>query len=117
MRPEEIDLGYAPRRRSDVVAVEVDGELIVFDPRSKGTHKLNRLGALLWEVMDGTSTLAELSEDLAAVFAQPPSAIQGEVVAFVRALGEVGLLDEVRPTDERGEEPAGHAGESPARRP
>lgn len=98
--PSEITLQHAPRRRGDVTAVELDGELVVYESERGGVHKLDTVATVLWHCFDGSVTLAEIVEDLQTVFDRDPQVLASDVVDYVRELGHVGLLEGVRPASE-----------------
>lgn len=86
-------LGFddAPRRRPDVVGVEVDGEAVLYDSRDGALHRLNPVATVLWHCLDGSVTLGELAEDLRTAV---PDAVGGAdgVLDYARQLDALGLL-------------------------
>lgn len=91
----EIDESLVPRVRRDVAAVELDGEAVLLD--GTGTvHTLNPTATLVWQCLDGTSSLREIIDDLAWVFDEAGRAsIADDVVALAQDLGRKGLLEGV----------------------
>lgn len=97
VRTDEITLDLVPRPRGDLSSVEVDGEAVVYTPRG-GVHRLDRLATVLWRCFDGTTSLRELADDLADVFADEHLArLRGDLLVYARDLGRAGLLDGVEP--------------------
>lgn len=90
--PEAITLDYSPRRREDVVGVELDGELVLYHPTQVDLHKLNGVATVLWNSFDGSVTLRELSEDLQAVIEGAGDEVAKDVLCYARQLGSCGLL-------------------------
>lgn len=73
-------------------AVDLDGEIVVFNPTNGQVHQLDRIGSLLWDFLDGTATVAELVDDVAAAFSAPRAAVDADVKAFLAELDFGGLL-------------------------
>ena len=65
------------------IAWAVVGEEVVILDRSDAVHVISSTGALLWQLLDGTATVAELAADVAAVFERPSDVAIAEVSSFV----------------------------------
>ena len=57
-------------------------------------HSLNRLGTLIWRLVDGGSTVAGLVAALRAELEDPPDTLEADVQAFVAGLRERGLIEQ-----------------------
>ncbi len=84
-----IDLGarYAPS--DDVVAREIEGELIIV-PIASGIgdledeiYTLNETGRAIWKQLDGQLALQEVVKDLSVRFEAAPGEIEQDVVGLV----------------------------------
>ena len=75
------------RLKPDVIAVpakgliehEVEDELILYDPRTDGTHVLNGTAAIVWFLVDGERTLAEVESELADLYGLDRSVVALDV--------------------------------------
>ena len=85
-------VGAQPRRRPDVVWEELDGEVVIYDPAHTTSHLLNPSAAVIWALLDGSATLAEVAADLAETFGVEPTAMLDDVSSTVAALECQGLL-------------------------
>lgn len=64
------------RLKPDVIAVpvkgliehEVEEELVLYDPRTDGTHVLNGTAAVVWFLTDGKRTVADVESELADLY-------------------------------------------------
>jgi hypothetical protein len=74
------------RRRSDVVAVELDGRVVVFHEPTGRVRSFNPTGSMLWRVLDGTSTVGELADAIAEELGVEPSVARADVRSFVAGL-------------------------------
>ncbi len=85
-------LGPRPTVTVQTVA-EPDGEVtLLVDEGSGATVSVDELSALVWSLLDGTSSLREIVVDLAGAFGTPADRVGADVVALFRALGRSGLL-------------------------
>lgn len=89
---------WAPAVRSDVETAVIDGEMVIFDPTSSLVHQLNAIGSVVWQLLDGSSTVAELVADLAEVFEVPTEQVWSDVRQLLNMMGEQDLLAD---TDQR----------------
>lgn len=48
------------RRRSDVASRIIEGEAIIVKIKTGENYSLNRVGALVWQMADGTHTLVDI---------------------------------------------------------
>lgn len=70
----------------------MDGELVIFDPAGSGVHQLDAVGALVWQLLDGRSPVAELVADLADAFGADEAQVATDVDALLDDLRSAGLL-------------------------
>jgi PqqD family protein of HPr-rel-A system len=87
----------APKVRSDLTVVELDGEAVVYDERSGDLHHLNPTAMVVFSQLDGTVSVRELAGEIAEVLGTSPEEIERQVVGVVSDFGEAGLLEPVRP--------------------
>lgn len=78
--------------RPDVVQVEIDGEIVLYDDSAKVMHRLNPIAGQVWRCLDGSGSLAEVAADLADVYQADPGQVLTDVVATARQFGSAGLL-------------------------
>jgi hypothetical protein len=71
----------------------VEGETIIFDRDGGVIHQLNRTASYIWERCDGQSTLADMAQQLAEAFDVEPTIAATDVVAIVKRLQQLHLLE------------------------
>lgn len=81
-----------PRVRGDLTVVVLDGEAVVYDEVSGELHHLNASATLVFELLDGTSTIRELATDVADAFGKQPQEIETQIRKLVRQFRQLGLL-------------------------
>ncbi len=82
-----------PRRRNDVMESHVGDEFMLQQLGSEQEFWLNRSGRLIWELCDGTRTLAQIEVELAARFSDPDRTLQSDVRATIEQLCQAGVLE------------------------
>lgn len=95
-----LDGSFAPAISPSVGWVEIDGEVVVLDPDSEQVHLLSRSGALLWQLLDGETTVDELARDVAFAFDLDAERALEDVSAFVLEVATSGLLADAAETTE-----------------
>jgi len=95
----DVNTSYTPS--DDVVAREIEGELIIV-PIASGIgdiederFTLNDTGRAIWTELDGKRNLKDVVELLSAEFKEPADEIERDVVGFVEELVKRGILVEV----------------------
>lgn len=82
-----------PCRAADTAYRMVDDEMIVVTASGSNILALNRTGALVWELADGSRSLDDLAAAVCEEFAVDVDLARRDVLAFVDALDEEGLLE------------------------
>ncbi len=88
-----MELDVTPVRRPGLVDVPVDGETIVVDEESARLHHLDAVASAVWQQLDGTRTVGEVTAALVAAFDAPSDQIEADVRDLVGSLVENGLLN------------------------
>jgi len=56
-------------------------------------YSLEEVGSRIWELSDGTRTIAEIAQSLAGEFSQPPADIERDAVELVTDLAHENLVE------------------------
>lgn len=94
---DQIDGRFVASPRSDVVGVEIEGEVVLVDGATGLVRHLDPIGSIVWQCLDGVSANDDISKDLAAGFKADPAVVTNDVLELVRTLGRQGLLEGVEP--------------------
>jgi hypothetical protein len=89
---DAIDAAFTATARSDVVAVDVDGEIVLYDDSRGVLHRLNPTASALWQCLDGNGTLGEIAADMADVFRVDGDRVLVDVLMAAREFAQQGLL-------------------------
>lgn len=82
-----------PPRRDDVVVEELDGEAVLFDPRSGNTYRLNETALAVWRSCDGRATTRDIALHLAAAYAVEFEVALDQVEQVAALFAQALLLD------------------------
>ncbi len=111
---DAIDSAFTAMARRDVIAVDVDGEIVLYDDSRGVLHRLNPTASALWQRLDGTGTLGEIAADMADVFEVDCDRVLADVLMAARAFAQQGLLDGVgEPPELDDEDRSGEGGRGP----
>lgn len=92
---DEIDGSFVPRALSEVAWIEIDGEAVLLVEGTTRLHWLNPTGTVVWNYLDGSVALDELSDELSSAFGVERDVIFQDVLGVVREFGKAGLLEGV----------------------
>jgi hypothetical protein len=95
MTPDAISEAFAPAMRASVAAEEIEGDVVLYDDATGCVHVLNGTAAAIAAALDGVATIAEIVDELVAVYAAPPEQVRIDVLDVVRQLGTQSLLEGV----------------------
>ena len=114
MTAREMDkrLPQTPCKRSDIIVRELDGEAVLYDPRSGAVHRFNAATLTVWNACDGSTDLGGMTETFADRFGLSTERADAHVRKAIRELAKRDVfLDaddvEVRVLGESTNEPAG----------
>jgi hypothetical protein len=97
-----IDLATYPVPSEQVVGRQLDGEAVVVLPEQGRVKVLNEVGARVWELADGSRTVAEIVAILAREYAADPGLIEQDVLVFLNQLvAAEGMTLQKEPVDRR----------------
>ena len=65
---------------------------MIYDERNGDLHRLNQTAALVFSLLDGSSTVEELARDVGEAFSMPAGEIEGQLRALVVQFGDSHLL-------------------------
>jgi hypothetical protein len=85
--------GRIPRRAEAVAWQRIDGELVLLQAAVGRLLGVNDLGALVWELVDGTRTVAEIITIIAREHPADAGRVAGDVEAYLRDLASERLVE------------------------
>jgi len=88
MRPEQL-----LSRRKDLFGRELEGELILFDPLTNVTHRLNPTASFVYSCCDGRTRLEDIVEQYHEAFGVDLQISRRDVEHVINSLNRLALLD------------------------
>jgi hypothetical protein len=88
--------GYRPRRREGVLDIDMGDGFILFDDASSLVHHLNPSATLIWQLCDGTGSVADLARDIAAEYELDEPTIRGQVADVIAEFDALELVEDAR---------------------
>lgn len=105
--PGSLDATFVGRRRPTVAAAELEGEVVLYDEDTDRVHVLNPTAGLVWDCLDGETSLAELAAELSRHFQADRDVVHRQVLDLARQLAQEGLVVEASDSpDAAGRPPA-----------
>ncbi|HEY0707354.1 MAG TPA: PqqD family protein [Polyangia bacterium] len=81
-----------PRRLQGVREGKILGSLFLEIPGRADTVSLNSSGAAIWEVCDGSHSVAEINQRLESRFEMTPGSLQADIEVVIKRLEDIGAL-------------------------
>jgi pyrroloquinoline quinone biosynthesis protein D len=85
-------LDARPRRLEGVLAQEAQGQTVLLRLEDGGYYALDEVGAAVWELCDGSRSVAQMVAALGQQFDAPEATIRADVLEFVEELQDERLL-------------------------
>ncbi len=79
-------------RNSDLISASFDEDLVMLSIQTGRYYGVNSVGRRIWELLEESRTVASLCDRLVQEFEVTPLKCQEEVLIFLNALNEQGLL-------------------------
>jgi hypothetical protein len=91
-----VDDATRPRQAAGVREFPLgDAEMLLMSEGRQVVHTLNASAWAVWDLCDGTRTVARIAEEIGALLDRPAEELQGDIARTVQQLGSLALLDAV----------------------
>jgi PqqD family protein of HPr-rel-A system len=94
--PLTVPADYMPVKASDVLELDMEDGFILFNHDSSLVHHLNPSAAIIWQLCDGSASVMELADDIAAEFKLDGAEARGQVAGVVAEFEALGLVVDAR---------------------
>jgi hypothetical protein len=92
------DAALDPKKRTDVNARNIEGEVVILDRRNGAIHQLNQTAAFVWDLCNGDTSLEAIAARLTEAFEIDLDAARRDVGTTLDTLNAIGLLEATRRT-------------------
>ncbi len=97
-----VPMDYVPRRHADVLELDLEDGLILYDRDSSLVHHLNPSARIVWFLCDGSASVRQLAQEIGDEYGLDPGPIRSQIADLVAELDAVGLLEDAGVTPEPG---------------
>ncbi|SDS28712.1 Coenzyme PQQ synthesis protein D (PqqD) [Paenibacillaceae bacterium GAS479] len=80
------------QRQEFIETAELDGEWVLLDLDSHSITKVNEMGGYIWELLENSQTISQLTDRIASEYDADRAQVQSDVEAYVAELIRVGLI-------------------------
>lgn len=91
-RTAEDQLDSCPEHKAGLVAEQIDGETVVYDPEADQLHHLDRSATAVWRLLDGTRPLRFVAGDIAAAYGVAEEVARRDAAGLTVTLRDLRLL-------------------------
>lgn len=82
-----------PRRGERILAQATAGMTVLLSLDGGQYYSLENVGSRIWELSDGSRTVADIAQVLASEYAQPPATIEADVLELLNDLAHEHLVE------------------------
>jgi hypothetical protein len=83
-----------PRRKATVLTQGMTDKLVLLDPDQGTYYTLDPVGRRVWELLDGSRTIAEAVAVICQEYGAPPMTVEADIRDLLQELRRDSLLDE-----------------------
>lgn len=100
-----MNLDTRPKRNDQILAQNASSDFLLFNMNDGNYFSLNEVGHRIWELCDGTRTIAQIVDALAAEYEAPTEQLTQDVLELLETLRNRQLV-ELSPTGQNPDRPA-----------
>jgi hypothetical protein len=87
-----IQLGGFPKRNEQILSQRVSGTLVLLNVDDGQYYTLNEVGSRVWELCDGTTSVAEMAALICRDFDAPLDTVRADVLELIAELADGHLV-------------------------
>jgi PqqD family protein of HPr-rel-A system len=91
-----VGVNYAPRKRADVLELDMGDGVVLYDSQSRLVHHLNPSASILWQLSDGAASVAQLAGEASEELRLNSEEVQQQFLGLVAELEMLGLVEDAR---------------------
>jgi PqqD family protein of HPr-rel-A system len=97
-----VAVDYAPRKRADVLELDMGDGVVLYDSQSRLVHHLNPSASILWQLSDGEASVAQLAGEVSEELRINPEEVRHQFLGLVAELDVLGLVEDAHEGHEEG---------------
>ena len=93
-QPISVSSSYVPRKSGDILELDMEDGLILYNHDSSLVHYLNPSARIVWHLCDGSASIEALARDIAQEYGQDEGAVVEQVAILAGELDALGLIED-----------------------
>jgi PqqD family protein of HPr-rel-A system len=85
---------FRPRKRSDVLELDMGDGVVLYDGDSRLVHHLNPTASVVWQLADGEASVDQLAREIAEELSLDLAETRQQVAGLVSELDALGLVED-----------------------
>ncbi|MBU6392265.1 MAG: PqqD family protein [Planctomycetota bacterium] len=81
------------KKRTDLLAEEIEDEVVIYDPRTHYVHHLNPMASIIWELFDVSPSPKDIAKEIVNVLKTDLSNVEKDVQETLGKLQRKGLME------------------------
>jgi len=102
-----MNLQSRPQRREQVIAQKASKDFLLFNMDDGNYYSLNEVGCRIWQLCDGTRSVAEIIEGLCAEYDVSSDVLAQDVLGMLAEFSNGKLISEATPAEPISDSPVG----------
>lgn len=98
--------GY-PQRNEQIIAQKASKDFLLFNMADGNYYSLNEVGCRIWQLCDGTRSVADLIQTLSTEYEAPTDVLARDVIEILEEFRTGKLIVEASPAERTSDSPAG----------
>jgi hypothetical protein len=86
--------GYVPRKKADVLELDMGDGVILYDDSSSLVHHLSPSASIVWQLCGGDASVGTLVGEIAEELHQDPDRVRADVSELLAELDALGLVED-----------------------
>ena len=85
---------YVPRKRADVLELDMGDGIILYDDSSSLVHHLNPSASIIWQMCDGEASVSTLTTETSEELGIAQDQARIDIAALITELEALGLIED-----------------------
>jgi PqqD family protein of HPr-rel-A system len=98
---ERVSASYLPRKRGDVLALDMGDGVILYNHDSSLVHHLNPSASMVWHLCDGDADGSKLATEIAEEYGLDRAEVTAQIEDVIQELDALGLIEDARQPEGR----------------
>ena len=93
MSSSTIDFSTMLKRKPDMVAANIDGDVVMMDVDQGQYYGISGVGSRVWELLEESISIVGITEVICREYETDPATCRNDITKFINELIEIGLIE------------------------